>query len=192
MLQPSIFIQAWRLDGEDKLINLMDPKLSSTYVEKEVQRVLQVALLCTQAVSTTRPSMTRVVAMLLGDIEIPRATSGPGFMAGLTGSDTSTTAATTTTTTTTTTADTSFSSNHNHLRRGRSESSPLIGSKSSDHNHLRRGRSQSSPLIGSKSSDHNHLRRGRSESSPLIDSKGTGEFSETRLPRDVCSEMVLR
>ena len=104
---------------------LMDPKLSSSYVEEEVHRVLQVALLCTQAVASTRPSMTRVVAMLLGDIEIPPATSGPGFMAGLTGSDTSS-SITATTISTTRTTSTSCSSHHNHLGRGRSESLPLI------------------------------------------------------------------
>ncbi|KAG0622545.1 hypothetical protein M758_3G105400 [Ceratodon purpureus] len=116
---------AWRLDSEDNLMFLMDPKLSSSYVEEEVHRVLQVALLCTQAVASTRPSMTRVVAMLLGDIEIPPATSGPGFMAGLTGSDTSS-SITATTISTTRTTSTSCSSHHNHLGRGRSESLPLI------------------------------------------------------------------
>ena len=114
-------MQAWRLHGEDKLMRLMDPKLSDSYVEEEVQRVLEVALLCTQAVAATRPSMTRVVAMLQGDADIPPPTSGPGFMAGLMGFD-----ATLSSSTTATTTASSSSGSHYRLGRGASESLPLI------------------------------------------------------------------
>ncbi|XP_024360860.1 probable LRR receptor-like serine/threonine-protein kinase At1g56140 isoform X2 [Physcomitrium patens] len=79
---------AWKLEAEDNLLYVMDGKLLDTYVEDEVLRVLHVALLCTQAVASTRPCMTRVVAMLLGDIELPPITSGPGFMVGLMHSET--------------------------------------------------------------------------------------------------------
>lgn len=76
-------VQAWKLEAEDNLLYVMDGKLLDTYVEDEVLRVLHVALLCTQAVASTRPSMTRVVAMLLGDIDLPPITSGPGFIVSL-------------------------------------------------------------------------------------------------------------
>ena len=39
-----------------------------------------VSFLCTQASPTLRPSMSRVVAMLLGDIEVNTVTSKPGYL----------------------------------------------------------------------------------------------------------------
>ncbi|KAF3949014.1 hypothetical protein CMV_025056 [Castanea mollissima] len=39
-----------------------------------------VSFLCTQASPTLRPSMSRVVAMLLGDIEVSTVTSKPGYL----------------------------------------------------------------------------------------------------------------
>jgi hypothetical protein len=53
----------------------MDPSLleSHGYSEEEALRVVTIALLCTQSEPTIRPTMTRVVAMLVGDsnTEIP-------------------------------------------------------------------------------------------------------------------------
>ena len=37
--------------------------------------------MCTQASPTLRPSMSRVVVMLLGDIEVSTITSRPGYLA---------------------------------------------------------------------------------------------------------------
>jgi hypothetical protein len=45
--------------------------------------VIEVALLCTQAVPTMRPSMSRVVAMLTGDAEIIPAASRPAYIKDL-------------------------------------------------------------------------------------------------------------
>ena len=39
-----------------------------------------VSFLCTQASPTLRPSMSRVVAMILGDIEVSTVTSKPGYL----------------------------------------------------------------------------------------------------------------
>lgn len=78
------WVQAWNLKGDDDLLSLLDPNLKE-YDEHELWRMTHVAFLCTQAAANTRPSMTRVVAMLLGDIEIPATVSGPGFMSGLMG-----------------------------------------------------------------------------------------------------------
>lgn len=57
----------------------MDPKLSE-FDEEEVRRVIRVALLCTQTSPLVRPSMSRVVAMLSGDIEVNKEISRPGFV----------------------------------------------------------------------------------------------------------------
>jgi hypothetical protein len=42
--------------------------------------VIGVSLLCIQAPPILRPSMSRVVAMLLGDIELSIVTSKPGYL----------------------------------------------------------------------------------------------------------------
>ena len=57
----------------------MDPEIESTCSKEEVLRVIEVALLCTQAAPTMRPSMSRVVAMLTGDVEINPSASRPGY-----------------------------------------------------------------------------------------------------------------
>ena len=42
--------------------------------------MIGVALLCTQTSPTLRPPMSRVVAMLSGDIEVSRVTTKPGYL----------------------------------------------------------------------------------------------------------------
>ncbi|GLJ53477.1 hypothetical protein SUGI_1140780 [Cryptomeria japonica] len=80
--QESVYLLewAWQLHEQKKLLELMDPELRSTYIEEEVLRVIAVALLCTQAVPTMRPSMSRVVAMLTGDVEEIPVASRPGYI----------------------------------------------------------------------------------------------------------------
>lgn len=48
--------------------------------EDEALRVIGVALLCTQASPITRPTMSRVVAMLSGDIEVSPVTAKPSYL----------------------------------------------------------------------------------------------------------------
>ena len=60
-------------------VDLADSKLSD-FNEEEVKRLIGVSLLCTQASPTLRPSMSRVVAMLSGDIEVSTVTSRPGYL----------------------------------------------------------------------------------------------------------------
>ena len=60
-------------------VDLADSKLSE-FNEEEVKRLIGVSLLCTQASPTLRPSMSRVVAMLSGDIEVSTVTSRPGYL----------------------------------------------------------------------------------------------------------------
>ena len=60
-------------------VDLADSKLSK-FNEEEVKRLIGVSLLCTQASLTLRPSMSRVVAMLSGDIEVSTVTSRPGYL----------------------------------------------------------------------------------------------------------------
>ncbi|XP_075643305.1 putative LRR receptor-like serine/threonine-protein kinase At1g56140 isoform X1 [Castanea sativa] len=70
---------AWQLHVNNCEVDLVDTKLSE-FNEEEVKRVMGVSFLCTQASPTLRPSMSRVVAMLLGDIEVSTVTSKPGYL----------------------------------------------------------------------------------------------------------------
>ena len=69
-------------------IELVDANLSE-FNEEEVKRVIGVALLCTQTSPQLRPSMSRVVAMLSGDIEVGAVTSRPGYLTDWKFNDTS-------------------------------------------------------------------------------------------------------
>ncbi|KAI4323202.1 hypothetical protein L6164_022828 [Bauhinia variegata] len=69
---------AWNLFENNRVIELVDPRLSE-FNEEEVKRIAGVALLCTQTSPALRPSMSRVVAMLSGDIEVSPATSRPVY-----------------------------------------------------------------------------------------------------------------
>ncbi|OMO57111.1 putative LRR receptor-like serine/threonine-protein kinase [Corchorus capsularis] len=70
---------AWTLHENNQILSVMDPKLVE-FDENEALRVVGVALLCTQASPKMRPSMSRVVAMLAGDIEVSSVTSKPGYL----------------------------------------------------------------------------------------------------------------
>ncbi|KAG5545334.1 hypothetical protein RHGRI_017709 [Rhododendron griersonianum] len=77
-----VYIQAWRLHENDHDIELVDANLLELD-EEEVKRVMGVALLCTHTSPQLRPSMSRVVAMLLGDTEVGLVTARPGYLTDL-------------------------------------------------------------------------------------------------------------
>ncbi|XP_057453357.1 probable LRR receptor-like serine/threonine-protein kinase At1g56140 [Lotus japonicus] len=70
---------AWKLHENNNVTDLVDPGLSE-FNKEEARRVVGIALLCTQTSPTLRPSMSRVVAMLSGDIEVSAVTSRPGYL----------------------------------------------------------------------------------------------------------------
>lgn len=63
-------------------MELVDPSLSE-FDQGQAMRMIGVALLCIQASPTLRPPMSRVFAMLLGDIEVSAVTSKPGYLTDL-------------------------------------------------------------------------------------------------------------
>ncbi|KAF7140176.1 hypothetical protein RHSIM_Rhsim06G0236400 [Rhododendron simsii] len=71
---------AWHVYGNDREVELVDANLLE-FDEEEVKRVIGVALLCIQTFPRQRPSMSRVVAMLSGDIEVGSVTSRPAYFA---------------------------------------------------------------------------------------------------------------
>ncbi|KAG0557513.1 hypothetical protein KC19_11G136600 [Ceratodon purpureus] len=61
---------AWKLHAEGKLMDLVDPIMNLQDDEKaDVQRLFNIALLCSQDSAEERPTMARVVAMLQHDTE---------------------------------------------------------------------------------------------------------------------------
>ncbi|KAE9458434.1 hypothetical protein C3L33_09692, partial [Rhododendron williamsianum] len=71
---------AWHVCGNNREVELVDANLLE-FDEEEVKRVIGVALLCIQTFPRQRPSMSRVVAMLSGDIEVGSVTSRPAYFA---------------------------------------------------------------------------------------------------------------
>ncbi|XP_075665790.1 putative LRR receptor-like serine/threonine-protein kinase At1g56140 [Castanea sativa] len=70
---------AWTLHENNQILRLVDPTLSE-FDENEAARVIAVSLLCTQASPNMRPPMSRVVAMLAGDIEVGIVTSKQSYL----------------------------------------------------------------------------------------------------------------
>ncbi|OMO65925.1 hypothetical protein COLO4_30914 [Corchorus olitorius] len=71
--------KAWTLHENNQSLGILDPTLVE-FDEDEAMRVLGVALLCTQASPVMRPPMSRVVAMLAGDIEVSSVNSKPSYL----------------------------------------------------------------------------------------------------------------
>ena len=71
--------QAWTLHENNQSLRLVDPTLSE-FDENEAARVIAVSLLCTHASPNMRPPMSRVVAMLAGDIKVGIVTSKPSYL----------------------------------------------------------------------------------------------------------------
>lgn len=70
---------AWNLHEKGNDLHILDSKLDNVD-EKEATRVMHVAFLCTQVNPIFRPSMSRVVAMLIGDIKIDTLPEKPSYM----------------------------------------------------------------------------------------------------------------
>ncbi|CAN8321999.1 unnamed protein product [Cochlearia groenlandica] len=78
---------AWNLHEKSREVELIDDELNDFNME-EVRRVIGIALLCTQTAHALRPPMSRVVAMLSGDVEVSDVTSKPGYLADWRSDDT--------------------------------------------------------------------------------------------------------
>ncbi|XP_027333384.1 probable LRR receptor-like serine/threonine-protein kinase At1g07650 isoform X2 [Abrus precatorius] len=72
---------AYVLQERGSLLELVDPDLGSEYSTEEAMIVLNVALLCTNASPTLRPTMSQVVSMLEGWTDIQDLLSDPGYSA---------------------------------------------------------------------------------------------------------------
>ncbi|OMO60914.1 hypothetical protein COLO4_33675 [Corchorus olitorius] len=70
---------AYVLRERGSLLELVDPELGSEYSSEEAMVMLNVALLCTNAAPTLRPTMSQVVSMLEGQTSVQDILSDPGF-----------------------------------------------------------------------------------------------------------------
>ncbi|CAN6683936.1 unnamed protein product [Malus baccata var. baccata] len=75
----SLLEWVWTLHENNQTLGLVDSRLTE-FDETEATRLIRAALLCTQGSPMARPSMSRVVAMLSGDIDIGTVTSKPNYL----------------------------------------------------------------------------------------------------------------
>jgi len=82
--QQFILETTWQLHEENRLLEIVDPRLRGDYPEEDVLRFIHIALFCTQAAAQSRPTMTQVVAMLSGETRFDlKELSRPGFISDL-------------------------------------------------------------------------------------------------------------
>jgi hypothetical protein len=70
---------AWKLQEEGRLFDLVETKLREKSIEEEIRRVINIGLLCVQSTPSKRPTMSNVIAMLIGDKVVETATRGSEF-----------------------------------------------------------------------------------------------------------------
>ncbi|CBI30750.3 unnamed protein product, partial [Vitis vinifera] len=70
---------AFVLQQRGSLMEIVDPKLGSEFNQDEAERMIKVALLCTNASPTLRPTMSAVVSMLEGQTVVQDVISDPGI-----------------------------------------------------------------------------------------------------------------
>jgi hypothetical protein len=72
--------QTWRLYKAERALEIMDSTLEGSYSWEEGIRVIKIGLLCTQAASLLRPSMSQVVSMLRSNPENLPSPRKPAFV----------------------------------------------------------------------------------------------------------------
>ncbi|XP_022142819.1 cold-responsive protein kinase 1-like isoform X2 [Momordica charantia] len=79
--EPYLLEMVWELHERGQLLELVDRSLHGDFDAEEASRYLKIGLLCTQDMPKLRPSMSTVVKMLTGDIDISDQTiSRPGML----------------------------------------------------------------------------------------------------------------
>ena len=69
----------WELYENNHPLDMVDQRLED-FDSEEALRAIKVALLCTQGSPHQRPPMSRVVAMLTGDVEAPDVVTTPSYI----------------------------------------------------------------------------------------------------------------
>lgn len=75
---------AWELYQERDIMGLVDASLNGNFNVTEASRYIKIAFLCTQDDPKSRPSMSTIVNMLKGDIDVEEMKiSKPGLLSEL-------------------------------------------------------------------------------------------------------------
>ncbi|CAN7030096.1 unnamed protein product [Brassica oleracea var. botrytis] len=70
---------ARKLQQTGDIMDIIDPVLEGDFNRKEAERMIKVSLVCTNSTPLLRPTMSEVVQMLEGEIEITQVLSDPGL-----------------------------------------------------------------------------------------------------------------
>ncbi|WJX81880.1 hypothetical protein P8452_64710 [Trifolium repens] len=68
----------WEKYKEERMLEVVDPKLNGKFDENEVMMVLKLGMICSNDVPTIRPSMRQVVRILDREVELPNELRKPG------------------------------------------------------------------------------------------------------------------
>lgn len=68
-----LLLQACHLQENKSIYELIDERLGSEVDREEVERIVKVAVLCTNATPSIRPTMSEAVKMIEGELAIPDA-----------------------------------------------------------------------------------------------------------------------
>ncbi|CAH8299185.1 unnamed protein product [Eruca vesicaria subsp. sativa] len=76
-----IWLMNWALTLQERgdIMDIIDPVLEGEFNSKEAERMIKVALICTNSSPLLRPTMSEAVQMLEGEIEITQVLSDPGL-----------------------------------------------------------------------------------------------------------------
>uniref|UniRef100_A0A0E0PJP3 non-specific serine/threonine protein kinase n=1 Tax=Oryza rufipogon TaxID=4529 RepID=A0A0E0PJP3_ORYRU len=75
----NLFGWAWSLYEKEQALEIVDPRIKE-FSSDEALRVIHVALMCTQGSPHQRPPMSKVVAMLTGDVEVAEVIMKPSYI----------------------------------------------------------------------------------------------------------------
>uniref|UniRef100_A0A0E0L0A3 non-specific serine/threonine protein kinase n=1 Tax=Oryza punctata TaxID=4537 RepID=A0A0E0L0A3_ORYPU len=79
--ESKVYLLEWAWDQYEKeqALRILDPSLNG-FNKDEAFRVIRVALHCTQGSPHQRPPMSKVVAMLTGEVEVPEVVTKPSYI----------------------------------------------------------------------------------------------------------------
>uniref|UniRef100_A0A1U7WRF3 non-specific serine/threonine protein kinase n=1 Tax=Nicotiana sylvestris TaxID=4096 RepID=A0A1U7WRF3_NICSY len=78
----SLLAYAWKRWNENKIVELVDPKIIDLQLEKEILRCVHVGLLCVQEYAEDRPNVSTVLSMLTREIADLPSPKQPAFTTG--------------------------------------------------------------------------------------------------------------
>ncbi|KOM49463.1 hypothetical protein LR48_Vigan08g029000 [Vigna angularis] len=78
----NLLVYAWRTWNEGKCLELMDPMLEKSFMRNEVERCIEIGLLCVQEDARDRPTISDVVVMLASDTVVVPKPKHPAFSIG--------------------------------------------------------------------------------------------------------------